>query len=93
MSEVRKRSLAINGHRTSISLEAAFWDALKEIAAERDSSIAGVVAGIDRARGQSALSSAIRVFVLGRYRPAAPATDNAAAVPQRRPNSQRQKPR
>jgi predicted DNA-binding ribbon-helix-helix protein len=71
VSEVRKRSLTINGHRTSISLEAAFWDALKEIAAENDRSLAALVAEIDRSRGSGGLSSAIRVFVLARYRPVA----------------------
>ena len=68
MSEVRKRSLTINGHRTSISLEPAFWDALREIADNDNRSVANLVAEIDRARGESGLSSAIRVFVLARFR-------------------------
>ena len=68
MSEVRKRSLTINGHRTSISLEADFWDAVREIAEKDGRSVASLVAEIDRTRGASGLSSAIRVFVLARFR-------------------------
>ena len=59
-----KHSLAIAGHRTSISLEAAFWQRLQAIAAERALPIAALVAGIDARRGPANLSSAIRVFVL-----------------------------
>jgi len=61
---VKKHSLVIAGHRTSISLEPAFWDALKAIAEERRLSLAALVADIDAARGPANLSSAIRVFVL-----------------------------
>ncbi len=63
-----KHSLVIAGHRTSISLEDAFWLALKEIAAARGQSLAGLVAEIDSARGEANLSSAIRVFVLAEAR-------------------------
>ena len=59
-----KHSLAIAGHRTSISLERAFWDRLNALAAERGESLAALVAEIDAARGAANLSSAIRVFVL-----------------------------
>jgi predicted DNA-binding ribbon-helix-helix protein len=59
-----KHSLAVAGHRTSISLEQAFWEGLRRIAAERDVSIAALVAEIDATRGAANLSSAIRVFVL-----------------------------
>jgi len=59
-----KRSLSIAGHRTSVSLEDAFWSALRRIAAERNSSLAGLVAEVDAGRGRSNLSSALRVFVL-----------------------------
>ena len=61
---VRKRSVTIAGHRTSISLEAPFWDALAAIAARRGEPVAALVAAIDSGRGGSNLSSAIRVFVL-----------------------------
>jgi predicted DNA-binding ribbon-helix-helix protein len=61
---MRKRSLQIAGHRTSVSLEDVFWSALREIATARGLSIAALVAEIDQARGQANLSSAIRVFVV-----------------------------
>jgi predicted DNA-binding ribbon-helix-helix protein len=65
---IKKHSLTIAGHRTSITLEAAFWDALGEIAQARKSTVAGLIAGIDDARAADPsgpnLSSAIRVFVL-----------------------------
>ena len=60
---IKKRSVRIAGHATSISLEAEFWQALGEIAASRGVSVAALVAAIDAERG-TGLSSAIRVFVL-----------------------------
>ena len=65
---VVKRSVAIAGHRTSVSLEAPFWDALKDIAAVRGASVQALVAEIDAGRGGANLSSAIRVFVLREVR-------------------------
>ncbi|PIE07259.1 MAG: aryl-sulfate sulfotransferase [Rhodobacterales bacterium] len=60
-----KHSLTLRGHRTSVSLEAPFWEAFREIAAERGQGINALAAEIDEARGVSAgLASAIRVFVL-----------------------------
>lgn len=65
---IRKRSVRIAGHRTSLSLEAAFWDQLKRIATERGLSLNKLVAEIDGARTARStpanLSSAIRVYVL-----------------------------
>lgn len=61
---VVKRSVAIAGHRTSVSLEAPFWDALREIARQRSISVQALVGEIDSNRGAHNLSSAIRVFVL-----------------------------
>ena len=61
---VVKRSVAIAGHRTSVSLEAPFWDALREIARRRGVSVQTLVGEIDSGRGAQNLSSAIRVFVL-----------------------------
>ncbi|MGA2044073.1 MAG: ribbon-helix-helix domain-containing protein [Roseiarcus sp.] len=58
-----KRSLVIAGHRTSISLEDAFWRALKALAARRAQSVNTLVAEIDARRGRANLSSAIRVFM------------------------------
>ncbi len=58
-----KHSLVIAGHRTSVSLEDDFWTGLRDIAARRGISLAGLVAEIDAERGEANLSSAIRVFV------------------------------
>jgi predicted DNA-binding ribbon-helix-helix protein len=60
---IRKRSVTIAGHRTSVSLEEAFWGLLRGIAAARGQSISELVTEIDRERSGN-LSSAIRVFVL-----------------------------
>ncbi|WP_020176930.1 ribbon-helix-helix domain-containing protein [Methyloferula stellata] len=59
-----KHSLAIAGHRTSVSLEEDFWEGLKSIASQRGLSISALVAEIDSERGEANLSSALRVFVL-----------------------------
>jgi len=63
-SSVIKRSIVINGHKTSVSLEDAFWTALKEIAHFQGVTVPSLVAAIEATRKQSSLSSAIRVFVL-----------------------------
>ena len=68
MRPERKRSLSIAGHRTSISLEAPFWEALKEIAASEDRPIAALVAEVDSGRGELNLSSALRLHALAHYR-------------------------
>jgi predicted DNA-binding ribbon-helix-helix protein len=59
-----KRSFAIRGHRTSVSLEEPFWQALKEAAARERLSLAGLIARIDERRGPAGLSSAVRVWIL-----------------------------
>ena len=59
-----KHSIVVAGHSTSISLEQAFWVALRQIAVSRNISLAALVAQIDAARGSANLSSAIRVHVL-----------------------------
>ena len=59
-----KRSFSIAGHKTSISLEAAFWEALREAAVREGTSLAGLVQRIDQARGSAGLSSAVRVWLL-----------------------------
>ncbi len=64
---VIKRSVLIAGHRTSVSLEAAFWDGLGVIAGERGFSLNRLVTEIDSQRTGN-LSSAIRVYVLNYYR-------------------------
>ena len=67
-SPVVKRSIVIAGHKTSVSLEDAFWTGLKEIAAKRDLTLSDLVAAIDQDRQLGNLSSAIRLFVLDYYR-------------------------
>jgi predicted DNA-binding ribbon-helix-helix protein len=59
-----KRSISISGHRTSISLEEPFWDALQALAQRRGIALQRLVGEIDAARGEQNLSSAIRVHVL-----------------------------
>ena len=63
-----KRSLTVAGHRTSISLEDAFWRGLREVATQRSMALAALVAEVDRGRGSVNLSSALRVHVLDFYR-------------------------
>jgi predicted DNA-binding ribbon-helix-helix protein len=67
-SPVVKRSIVIAGHKTSVSLEDAFWKGLKEIAIGRDMTLSELVAAIDTDRRHGNLSSAIRLFVLDHYR-------------------------
>jgi predicted DNA-binding ribbon-helix-helix protein len=67
-SPVVKRSIVIAGHKTSVSLEDAFWKGLKEIAGGRDLTLSELVALIDSERRHGNLSSAIRLFVLDHYR-------------------------
>jgi predicted DNA-binding ribbon-helix-helix protein len=67
-SSVVKRSIVVAGHKTSVSLEDAFWKGLKEIAGGRDVTLSDLVAAIDSERQQGNLSSAIRLFVLDFYR-------------------------
>lgn len=64
----KKRSLTLNGHRTSISLEDAFWEALRDIAVDETKSISELVELVDTARGEAGLSSAIRIFILDYFR-------------------------
>jgi len=67
-SPVVKRSIVIAGHKTSVSLEDAFWKGLKEIAGGRDMTLSDLVSTIDSDRRHGNLSSAIRLFVLEHYR-------------------------
>jgi predicted DNA-binding ribbon-helix-helix protein len=80
-ARVVKRSLVVAGHRTSISLEDAFWRRLRRISAERGLSLNRLAAMIDASRAGANLSSAIRVFVLeaesARSSRADPAGDSA----------------
>ena len=66
-SPVAKRSVVVAGHKTSVSLEEAFWKALKEIGIGRNMGLSAMVAAIDSERQYGNLSSAIRLFVLNFY--------------------------
>jgi predicted DNA-binding ribbon-helix-helix protein len=63
-SQVIKRSIRVDGHKTSITLEDAFWSGLKEIAQAQGATVAQTVTEIDKTRQRSNLSSAVRLFVL-----------------------------
>ena len=67
-STIVKRSIVIAGHKTSVSLEDAFWKGLKAIAGERDMNLSELVTSIDSDRQHNNLSSALRLFVLNHYR-------------------------
>ena len=69
MAKDLKRSLTISGHRTSLSLEPEFWQALRKYAAAERKSLATLVSEIDASRGDRNLSSAIRVWILLRLSP------------------------
>jgi predicted DNA-binding ribbon-helix-helix protein len=67
-SSIVKRSVVIDGHKTSVTLEDPFWRGLKEIAHDQGATMSKMVAEIDKTRQQGNLSSAIRLFVLDRVR-------------------------
>ena len=67
-SPVVKRSIVVGGHKTSVSLEEAFWNGMKEISHERSVTLSLLVGEIDTNRQQGNLSSAIRLFVLDHFR-------------------------
>jgi len=64
MQSLRKRSLQLAGHRTSIALEPEFWTVLEEMATQREASLAALVLRIDADRGERPLASACRVAAL-----------------------------
>ena len=78
LNRPQKRSFSIKGHRTSISMEAPFWDALQQVAAMENTTLAGLVARIDAARSDAdaGLSSAVRVWVLDYFRRSSQTTDD-----------------
>ena len=82
-SQLLKRSLVVSGRRTAVSLEDAFADALREIAAEREVTMSALASTIDAHRAQSNLSSAIRVFVLHHFRTRAAGGKSLAAARRR----------
>jgi predicted DNA-binding ribbon-helix-helix protein len=63
-----KRSVVVDGHKTSVSLEEAFWSGIKEISGARNMTMSELVGEIDANRHQGNLSSAIRLFVLDHFK-------------------------
>ncbi len=82
-SPIAKRSIMLDGHKTSVSLEDAFWTVLKEIARERKETLSRLVTTIDSERQYPNLSSSIRVFVLAQYRSQSASDRPTAALGQR----------
>ena len=80
-SPVVKRSIVLAGHKTSVSLEDAFWAGLKEIAGKRLMTVSDLVRTIDSQRQQDNLSSALRLFVLEFYRSQIPPTEGPEGLP------------
>ena len=66
-SLIVKRSVVLEGHKTSVSLEDAFWRGLKDIAWSRRATLSNLINGIDLDRERGNLSSALRLFVLNHY--------------------------
>jgi predicted DNA-binding ribbon-helix-helix protein len=72
-SPIIKRSVAVNGHKTSISLEEPFWNEIKTIASQRHTTIAELITDVDRGKQAEAnLSSSLRVFILRHYQRVTP---------------------
>ena len=65
---IRKRSVVIGGHKTSVSLEDEFWDSIKEIAGEREQSTSDLISAVAEGRDRTNLSSALRIFTLNHYK-------------------------
>jgi predicted DNA-binding ribbon-helix-helix protein len=88
-SPVRKRSIVLNGHKTSISLEDAFFDALKEIAKQRRSTLSNLITGVDQTKMRGNLSSALRLLVLEFYQSRSGASALTVSDTHRRPERSR----
>jgi len=82
-SPVVKRSVILAGHKTSVSLEDAFWNALKEIARRRLITLRDLIGTIDSQRQQGNFSSAIRIFVLEYYRSQIPEVEGREGLRER----------
>lgn len=87
-SPVVKRSIVVANHKTSVSLEEAFWNGMKEISSARNMTLSELVGEIDGNRQQGNLSSAIRLFVLEYFRSRASGTLHSEAA---RPRAEEQR--
>ncbi len=81
MRAVVQRSITFGGRKTSVTVDDAFWDGLKEIADRRQMTLADLVVEIDAQRQHSNLSSAIRLYVLEYYRSQIPDTPDGDGRP------------
>ncbi len=88
-SVIVKRSVVLEGHKTSVSLENEFWEGLREIAEAQNSNLSSLVRTIDRDRARGNLSSAIRVFVLNHFHKAATEARTGASAERRADSSWR----
>jgi predicted DNA-binding ribbon-helix-helix protein len=79
-SLIVKRSIVVAGHKTSVSLEDAFWSGLKEMARRRLMTLSELIGEIDKQRQHGHLSSALRLFVLDFYRSQVPDTESDAQM-------------
>lgn len=68
MAGLRKRSIQLSGHATSLALEPEFWSVLEDMARRQKTSLAGVIAHIDEGRGERPLASACRIAALSYVR-------------------------
>ena len=84
-SPVVKRSIVVAGHKTSVSLEEAFWNGMKEISTARSMTLSELVAEIDSGRRHGNLSSAIRLFVLDYFRSRSGLAEKPATDPRPMP--------
>jgi predicted DNA-binding ribbon-helix-helix protein len=75
-SLIQKRSVVLRGHKTSVSLESAFWTELKKIARKQGTTISSLLTTIDEVRSHGNLSSAIRLFILRQISGAASQTES-----------------
>ena len=89
-SLVIKRSIVVDGHKTSVSLEDDFWEGLREIARRHRVTLSDLVGSIDSQRQHGNLSSTVRLFVLSHYRQRIPAEAAETAHPHTWPTSETQ---
>ena len=86
-SSVVKRSVALNGHKTSVSLEDVFWNAMKDIATEKNMAVTALIEAIDKERGSANLSSALRQYIMMHFYPRSQnKNESAVAGPDVRPS-------
>jgi predicted DNA-binding ribbon-helix-helix protein len=79
-STLVNRNVTVNGHRTSMRLEPAMWDALEDICRRESMTVHEVCSLVDNQRTQSSLTAAMRVFILGYFRTALQQQSNAAGA-------------